>query len=153
MKGSLLLLLRVTAIKCLRDPDWSHQSQMVVCSSDCSFLFSYVLTQCFVDTILPLSSFVIPFTSFMSLSSFKRNSFSEKLAYNHLTMAMHLFWPMKCLLSLYIHSFQQFRLFCLSFSLSMLSPILIYRGFLFPIHERLLSFISVKALILTLIWL
>lgn len=68
--GGSLFLLRVTMswgtiVKCLRDPGWSHHSQIVVFSSACHFLFSYILTWCFVDTILPLSSFSIPLANFI----------------------------------------------------------------------------------------
>lgn len=62
----LWVMLRGDAvIQCLRDPGWTHHSQVVVCSSVCHFLFSYILTWCFVDAILPLSSFSIPLANFI----------------------------------------------------------------------------------------
>jgi hypothetical protein len=137
MEGSTfflrVMMSWVTAVKCLRDPGWSHHSQMVVCSSVCHFLFSYVLTWYFVDTILPLSSFSISLSNFIChYLLLWETSFLRSWPIITSPISMPLFWHVKCLLSIHPHSFLQFLLFCLSCSFSLPSPALILWDFPFP---------------------
>ena len=118
MEGSLFLP-RVTmswgiAVKMLERPWLIHHSQMVVCPSVCCLLFScfdMVLCWYHIATFFPFNSL---HQFHMPLSSFMRKTFSEKLASNHLTISMPPFWHVKCLLTIHLHSFLQFLLFCLS---------------------------------------
>lgn len=63
--------------------------------------FNFMLCRYHISTFLLFSS---SGQFHMPLSSFMRN-FSEKLAYNHLPISMPPFWHVKCLLSIYPHSF------------------------------------------------
>lgn len=138
MEGSLFVL-RVTmswgiAVKMLERPWLIHHSQMVVCPSVGCLLFScfdMVLCWYHIATFFPFNSL---HQFHMPLSSFMRKTFSEKLASNHLTISMPPFWHVKCLLTIHLHSFLQFLLFCLSCFFSIPSPILIYMGFSIPFH-------------------
>lgn len=145
----------VTAVKYWKDPGWSHHRRMVVCSSVCHFLFSYILTLCFAATISPLSSFSVPLANFIC-------------HYPLLWETSRKSWPIitspfLCLLSDMWNAYYQFTLihfcsffFCLSSSFSLPSPILIFYGISVFLSQNF-AFIYLsdlrKPLILTVIWL